>query len=57
MAKMEELVCKNCGNPFMKPVHRPRTFCSQECYRKSKDFRITSALFMGRGKPGPKKRA
>jgi hypothetical protein len=57
MAKMVEWICKTCQKPFMKTVHRPRSYCSRECYRNSKDFRITSALFMGRGKPGPKKRA
>ena len=57
MAKMVEWICKTCQKPFMKTVHRPRSYCSRECYRNSKDFMITSALFMGRGKPGPKKRA
>ena len=57
MAKMVSCICKHCYKTFMKTPHRPRIYCSRECYRNSKDFKVTSALFMGRGKDEQKKRA
>ena len=57
MAKMVSWICKHCNKTFMKTPHRPRIYCSRECYRNSKDFKVTSAIFMGRGKDEQKKRA